>query len=92
MVVMGDADWLSDDALSMNREGILLGNSVFGRAMFSWLVYGEAPMNVGRPLPTDAEVWFDLDNMGWLHFAFLVVIPVLLIMTGVMIWSIRRRR
>ena len=92
MVVMGDADWLSDDALSMNREGILLGNSVFGRAMFSWLVYGEAPVNVGRPLPTDAEVWFDLDNMGWLHFAFLVVIPVLLIMTGVMIWSIRRRR
>lgn len=89
IIVLGDADIMSNAELQ--RSNIRTANFVFNTALFSWLTYGEFPVDASRPKPTDNKVTVSTDEVALLSKLLLWVIPGVLIAFGTIL-LIRRKR
>ncbi|WP_346318432.1 Gldg family protein [Chitinophaga sp. YIM B06452] len=87
IVVAGDADFISNTGL--RRPGT--ANFIFTTALFSWLSYGEFPIDASRPDPKDTRVSPSQDDMGPLRIMYLWVAPGILLAFGAIL-LIRRKR
>lgn len=58
---------------------------------FHWFSYGEAPLDVRRPGGSDVGIHLKRPDMPYVKIAFMVVVPVILLLWGTILW-IRRKR
>lgn len=89
IVVTGDADFISNTEL--NRFNLRVINFVFNTGLFSWLSYGEFPIDSSRPPIKDTSVTVTKDQVKMLRIVYVWVLPGLLLAFG-SILLIRRKR
>jgi ABC-type uncharacterized transport system involved in gliding motility auxiliary subunit len=86
VVVIGDGDFLSNSFLGNG------GNREFGQRVFDWLLGDDAQVSVPDRSAPDRELALSQTALTGLALAFLVVLPLLLVVSGWAIWWRRRRR
>jgi ABC-2 type transport system permease protein len=84
IVVTGDADFLKNGSFSQS-------NAIFGTTLFSYLAYGEFPIDTWRPSRNDTRVKLTTDQVSMLKLSFLWVLPAAVIAFA-SILLIRRKR
>jgi len=89
IVVTGDADFISNAELS--RFNIKNANFIFNTALFSWLSYGEFPIDTSRPDALDKRVRVTPDQVDVFKIIFVWIMPALLLAVGTVL-LIRRKR
>lgn len=92
IMVTGDADWLSNAELGMNRNEVQAANFSLIVSSFFWLSDGDAPVDMRRDTPSDRSV--SIGERGWAFFGvfFKWGFPALLIAAGLIILIRRRGR
>ena len=91
IIVTGDADCISNGELSTKRNGIGSANFDFITESFKWLSYGEFPIETFRPEPTDNSINISRKASPWIKTTAMGIIPCILLFTGLMIWSKRKK-
>ena len=86
IIVLGDGDFLSNTFLGNG------GNLTLGMNIFNWLSYDEQYLAIPKQLNNDVILHMSPVNLSLLGAFFLFVIPLLLIMSGSVIWLKRRHR
>jgi ABC-2 type transport system permease protein len=89
IVVTGDADLMSNSEL--NRRNALTANFVFNTSLFSWLNYGDFPIDTSRPDLKDNRVTVTSAQVGRLNILFVWILPGILLALGTVL-IIRRKR
>lgn len=92
ILVTGDADWLSNGELAMNRMDVKASNFSLINGGFFWLTDGEVPIDMRRdPMPDKA---LRIGQKGWniSSIALKWIFPILLIISGTLIWIRRKGR
>lgn len=92
IVVLGDADCMSNAELLMNRRGVKAANFNLITGMFRWLSYGEFPLVLSSISPEDKVLELTKDSMSWVRMGLLWVFPGLFALGYIGIWLKRRRR
>jgi ABC-2 type transport system permease protein len=92
IIVMGDADCLSNSELMMNRNDIRAANFNFISGIFFWLTDGEVPIDMRRPDSPDKSL--RIGKTGWAISDIMLkwILPVVLIFAGLLIWLRRKSR
>lgn len=89
IIVAGDADFMGNTELQ--RFNLTAANFVFNTALFSWLSYGEFPIDSTRPKAEDTEVLLTKGQIKFLRIIYLWVLPGVLLAFGAIL-LIRRKR
>ncbi len=86
VVIIGDNDFASDAYIGQ------AGNLDFAMNVINWLIKDETFINI--PNKTNSDLNFELTktNQIIIGFSFLLVIPLLLLLTGIIIWYRRRKK
>ncbi len=92
VVVVGDADWLSNRELGITRNKIPASNFHFINASFFWLSDDEVPVDIRRPALIDNQL--RLTQSGWAISSTLIkwIYPLILLIIGLLILIRRRGR
>ncbi|MBO9632975.1 MAG: Gldg family protein [Chitinophagaceae bacterium] len=92
IIITGDADWLSNGELGMNRKNVNAGNFAVLNASFFWMSDGEVPIDMRRDPYPDTSL--SVGKKGWAISSILLkwIFPASLILTGLFIWIRRRGR
>ncbi|MGQ0501007.1 MAG: GldG family protein [Panacagrimonas sp.] len=86
VVLVGDADFLADATLGQ------LGNEQLGLNIVQWLASRDSQINIDVPKAPDTELYLPNWAVILLSVGFVILLPLLLIGTGVTRWVLRRRR
>jgi hypothetical protein len=86
VVLVGDADFLADATLGQ------LGNEQLGLNIVQWLASRDSQINLDVPKAPDTELYLPNWAVILLSVGFVILLPLLLIGTGVTRWVLRRRR
>lgn len=89
IIVSADADFMSNAELQ--RFNLRSANFVFNTGLFSWLSYGEFPIDSSRPPAEDTKLNVTKDQAKFYKFIFVWVVPAILLAFG-SILLIRRKR
>jgi ABC-2 type transport system permease protein len=89
IVIAGDADFMSNTELQ--RFNLRTANFAFNTGLFSWLSYGEFPIDSSRPPAKDIKAFVTKDQVKWLRILYLWVLPGILLAFGTIL-LIRRKR
>jgi ABC-2 type transport system permease protein len=92
IIVMGDADCLSNGELMMNRKDVNPANFSFISGMFHWLTDRELPIDMRRPPPKDNGLYLGKTSWAISKQMLKWIFPVLLMLCGTLIWVRRKRR
>jgi ABC-2 type transport system permease protein len=92
IIVSGDADWMSNGELGMNRNEVQAANFTPIVSSFFWLSDGEVPIDMRHDVPPDTSL--SIGEKGWAFFGifFKWGLPALLIAASLIIWIRRRGR
>ena len=90
IVILGDADCISNAELFKSREEIESGNFYIILDSFSWLSDGEAPVDVRRPKSIDNRLFLGKTGVKITDIAFKWFIPIALLIAAIFV-AIRRR-
>ena len=92
IIVMGDADCLSNGELMMNRKDVPAANFNFISGIFYWLTNEELPVDMRRPNQPDRSL--NLGKTSWAvsKAGLKWIFPAILICTGMFIWVRRKSR
>ncbi|WEK35170.1 MAG: Gldg family protein [Candidatus Pseudobacter hemicellulosilyticus] len=89
IIVAGDADFMSN--AEIQRRNMPTANFVFNTALFSWLSYGEFPIETYRPPSRDNRVNVTGAQVDWLRIMYSWALPgILLVCSAILL--IRRKR
>ena len=86
VVVIGDGDFLSNGFLGMG------GNLQLGMNIFNWLSSDDAFISIPVKTAPDISLQFTNTDISVVGFGFLLILPLVLLGSGVVIWVRRRRR
>ncbi len=89
IIVTGDADFMSNAELQ--RFNLQAANFAFNTGLFSWLSYGEFPIDSSRPPIKDTKIRVTKDQSKILRIIYVWIIPGILLAFG-SILLIRRKR
>jgi len=89
IVISGDADFLSNSELGRYEPKV--SNFYFSTALFSWLNYGQFPIDTSRPDAKDNRVTVSTDHVSFLKIIYIYVLPGLILIFAT-IFLIRRKR
>ncbi len=92
IMILGDADCLSNGEFSRRRKGIKAENLGMSEGIFFWLSNNEVPIDVRRPAPTDNELYLEKSDMPFLNTLYKIIIPSLLALAFLLIWLRRKGR
>ncbi len=92
LVILGDADCISNAEHSIQRKGIPAYNYAIIPGSFNYLSDGIAPFDVRRPKALDKKMYIDMDGMRVANVVFLWILPLILLGIGIFIWFRRRGR
>ena len=90
IVVLGDADCLSNVELSRGRANVKAANYILISGIFYWLSDEEVPIDVRRPPLPDDEVYIGETAMEVFKIIFKWILPIGLLIFTIFMW-IRRR-
>jgi ABC-type uncharacterized transport system involved in gliding motility auxiliary subunit len=85
VVAIGDGDFLSNAFLGNG------GNREFGQRVFDWLLGDDALIDLPDKGAPDRQLQLSQPQLGAIGLAFLLVLPVLLVLSGALIWWRRKR-
>jgi ABC-2 type transport system permease protein len=92
VMILGDADCMSNLELQMsNRGGLLVRNGAFIIEAFSWLSNGEFPVRVAHRPVKGTSLSLVPDGVARVRIVYCWVVPLLFALAGVAIWLRRRR-
>lgn len=89
IVVTGDADFMNNNVLS--RYSGSTANFVFSTAAYSWLSYGEFPIDTTRPDSKDNRVTVTMEQVAFQKMLLVWLLPALLVAFAAIL-LIRRKR
>jgi ABC-2 type transport system permease protein len=89
IIITGDADFMSN--VELNRFNMRTANFAFNTALFSWLSYGEFPIDASRPDAQDVKGNITTDQVDGLRIIYVWILPALLAAAGAVL-LIRRKR
>ena len=89
IIISGDADFLSNSELG--RYNPQVSNFYFSTALFSWLDYGQYPVDTSRPDAKDNRVTVSTDHVSFLKIVYIYILPGLILIFAA-IFLIRRKR
>ena len=92
IIILGDADCLSNGEISIDRKDISAVNYFLISGSFFWLSNEEVPIDVRRPTPPDNKVYVSMDWMYFWKVVLMGVWPGLLACWAIFIWIRRRGR
>ena len=92
IIILGDADYISNGELNRTRKGIKANNFSLITGGFYWLSDEEVPINITRPTPKDNKIHMNTSTMKTWETIILWIIPSLLFLTSLLIWLRRRGR
>jgi ABC-2 type transport system permease protein len=92
IIVTGDADFLSNGELMMNRKDVSPANFSFISGAFFWLTDEELPVDMRRPPAPDRSLRLGKQSWAISKFALKWVYPIGLMLCGLFIWIRRKRR
>ena len=92
IVVLGDADCLSNGELSSSRRGVRAANFLMIPGFFHWMSDGEVPVDIRRPAFQDNVLNLTYDGMKWVSASFQWVFPGILLLLALFIWIRRKSR
>jgi ABC-2 type transport system permease protein len=90
IIIVGDADCLSNGEIAMRRTGVPARNDLFAMGSFFWMSDGEAPIDVRRPPLPDARVLSTTAGMTTNKIMLMGIFPFLLLASCLVIWLRRR--
>jgi ABC-2 type transport system permease protein len=90
IIIAGDADFLGNGEIAMQRRGVEARNNLFAMGAFYWMSDGEAPVDVRRPPLPDARILVSTDGVTNNKIALMGVFPFLLLASCLVIWLRRR--
>ncbi len=92
IMVLGDADCISNGELSARRSGLDTENETFAKGIFHWLSNEELPIDVRRDPAPDNKIYVEVNELKKYNLAISYTIPVLLILLGAFVVIRRKRR
>ena len=92
IVIVGNTDCFSNGEFATGRREIRNFNYTLAHAGFYWLSYEELPVKTSRAEPTDRKLYISEAAMDVWKMVFMIVIPVILALAGILIWLRRRGR
>ena len=92
IVVLGDADCISDGEFTHSRSGLWVANYGVIQGVFNWLSDGEVPIDIRRPASKDVRVFISETGADIFKYSVMGVIPGLLLVLALFIWLRRRGR
>jgi len=90
VVVIGDADCISNGEISIGRKGVRAANYNFIMGAFFWMSDDEVPIDVRRPSTTDRKVYVGLSGMRATKWGMLGLLPFSMALFYILLW-IRRK-
>lgn len=91
IVILGDADCMSNAEMKANRDKVNAGNGMFILGIFNWMTDGEFPIDVRRPATPDNDLYVGVDGMKITRYAFWGF-SLLLLVIYLCLWFHRRGR
>ncbi|KIO46093.1 Gldg family protein [Sanguibacteroides justesenii] len=92
IMIVGDADCISNGELGKRRNGIYIANHQFVTGTFKWLSYDEYPIATDRPNLPDKKIKLSIQASIWIKTATMGVIPGCLFLLSIMTWIRRKRK
>ena len=92
IMILGDADCISNGEFSSDRNGISAQNFSLATGIFYWLSDYKVPIDVRRPIPIDDKIDLRKNDMPLLNALYKIVIPSLLALAFLFIWLRRKGR
>ena len=86
IVAIGDADFLSNSYLGN------VGNSELGFRLINWLTHDDQFIEIPAKIAAGKSLQLSKLAIGTIGFGFLLILPLLLVITGFIIWRNRKRR
>lgn len=88
--VIGDADFMSNAELS--RQNLRSMNFSFVTELFKWFSNGEFPIDTSREEPKDNKILVDSNQLIWIRYSLLGILPALLALSISWMLISRKRR
>ncbi len=92
MLVMTDADWLSNDEINKHREGVRAFNPLMLKTAVGWMTENTYPLNIERPVPSDRKVTFNASTSKRVQMVVKYILPVILAVFFFLIFYRRNRK
>lgn len=92
IIVLGDADCISNGEISIRRETIPAANYSVITGAFYWMSDNEVPIDVRRPPNTDDKIDLDKKSMARTKIILMWVFPGILALCAIILWIKRRGR
>jgi ABC-type uncharacterized transport system. len=92
VIILGDADCMSNGELGHRRKDIFSGNSLLIVGAFNYLSDYTAPVDVSRPEFTDNDIHLTKTGFKVTRVAFAGVVPGIMLISYLVIWFRRRRQ
>lgn len=88
--VIGDADFMSNGELS--RQNLRSLNFSFVTELFKWFSYGAFPIDTTREEPKDNKILINTDQLFWIRWGLLGLLPAVIAISVSWILISRKRR
>ncbi|MDR1720733.1 MAG: Gldg family protein [Dysgonamonadaceae bacterium] len=90
MLIMGDADFLSNGESNNYRQGVLIDNDLFIKEMMMWLTDHEFPIDDRRPRSPDDAIYVSVESIPAVKTAIIGGLTFLLLCIGLIINIVRK--
>ncbi len=91
IVLTGDADCISNGEFG-RRTKYRLRNYTFVSGSFFWLSDNQVPIDIRRPASPDNRVYISDGRNNFVYYFYSWILPLLIALTGIIIWMRRRSR
>lgn len=86
IMVIGDGDFLSNAYLGN------VGNLEMGLRIVNWLIHDDHSIDIPAKIARDKSLSLTQTSVAVIGFGFLIALPLVLLLTGILIWRKRKQR
>lgn len=90
ILVFGDTDFMSN--AEVRRQAPRSANFSFVTELFKWFSYGEFPIDTSRPEQADVGVLIDSDEVNYIKWGWVGLLPALIALSVSTMLLVRKRR